>query len=62
MAWEREWGRDAVDLRCLEADGDGGLGELGNGELWPWRVEHAAQGGQREATPWKTSTSTNHQS
>jgi hypothetical protein len=45
MAWEREWGRDAVDLRCLEANGDGGLGELGHGELQPWRVEHAAQGG-----------------
>jgi hypothetical protein len=32
MAWEREWGRDAVDLGCGEADGDGGLGELGHGE------------------------------
>jgi hypothetical protein len=36
--------------------------EFGHGELWPWRVERAAQGGQREATPWKTSASTNHQS
>jgi hypothetical protein len=28
---EREWGREAVDLGCREADGDGGLGELDHG-------------------------------
>jgi hypothetical protein len=32
MAWEGEWGSDVVDLECREADGDGGLGELGHGE------------------------------
>jgi hypothetical protein len=34
VAWEREWGREAVDLGCQEADGDGGLGELGHGAGW----------------------------
>jgi hypothetical protein len=33
-------GRDAVDLGCLEADSDGGLGELGHGA--PARREEKA--------------------
>jgi hypothetical protein len=33
-------GRDAVDLMCLEADNDGGLGELGHGA--PARREEKA--------------------